>query len=88
MSATPITSSKAHILTYRGLEQSTILSQKLKDLGVDLLDISSGGNDLRGKIEVGPSYRAYTTVTAHEFLLADKQRCPSLRTSRRTSPAS
>jgi hypothetical protein len=41
----------------RGIEQTTILATKLKELGVDMLDVSSGGNDLRGKIKVGPSYR-------------------------------
>lgn len=40
-----------------GLEQTTILTQKLADIGIDLIDVSSGGNDLRGQIAVGPSYR-------------------------------
>ena len=44
-------------LMNRGIEQTTILAGKLKELGVDLLDVSSGGNDLRAKIKVGPSYR-------------------------------
>jgi len=44
-------------LMSRGIEQTTILASKLKELGVDMLDVSSGGNDLRGKIKVGPSYR-------------------------------
>jgi hypothetical protein len=44
-------------LINRGIEQTTILATKLKELGVDMLDVSSGGNDLRGKIKVGPSYR-------------------------------
>lgn len=47
------------ILMARGIDQTTILTQKLADLGVDLIDVSSGGNDLRGNIKVGPSYRAY-----------------------------
>jgi hypothetical protein len=42
---------------YRGIEQTTILTQRLADIGVDLIDVSSGGNDLRGEIKVGPSYR-------------------------------
>ena len=45
------------MLTSRGIEQTTILAEKLRDLGVDVLDVSSGGNDLRGNIKVGPSYR-------------------------------
>ncbi|WWC70215.1 uncharacterized protein I206_104165 [Kwoniella pini CBS 10737] len=40
-----------------GIEQTTILTQKLADLGVDLIDVSSGGNDLRQKVKVGPSYQ-------------------------------
>lgn len=40
-----------------GIEQTTILAAKLRDAGIDLLDVSSGGNDLRGNIKVGPSYQ-------------------------------
>lgn len=40
-----------------GIEQSTILATKLRDLGVDLIDVSSGGNDSRQQIKVGPKYR-------------------------------
>lgn len=40
-----------------GIEQSTILTGKLKELGVDLIDTSSGGNWLQQKIKVGPSYQ-------------------------------
>ncbi|RSH87413.1 hypothetical protein EHS25_003323 [Saitozyma podzolica] len=42
-----------------GLEQTTILTQKLADIGIDLIDVSSGGNDLRGQIAVGPSYQVH-----------------------------
>ena len=49
-------------LMNRGIEQTTILAGKLKELGVDLLDVSSGGNDLRAKIKVGPSYRKSTLL--------------------------
>ena len=41
----------------RGLEQTTIFTQRLADVGIDLIDVSSGGNDTRQKIKVGPSYR-------------------------------
>jgi hypothetical protein len=47
----------AMLTLYRGIEQTTILTQRLADIGVDLIDVSSGGNDLRGEIKVGPSYR-------------------------------
>ncbi len=40
-----------------GIEQSTILTGKLNELGVDLIDTSSGGNWLQQKIKVGPSYQ-------------------------------
>lgn len=40
-----------------GIEQTTILAQKLRDLGVDLIDVSSGGNYVGQKIPVGPSYQ-------------------------------
>jgi hypothetical protein len=45
------------LMVFRGIEQTTILARKLADLGIDLIDVSSGGNDLRGKIKLGPSYR-------------------------------
>lgn len=41
----------------RGIEQTTAFVGKLAELGVDLVDVSSGGNDLRQKIAPGPSYR-------------------------------
>ncbi|KAK6910099.1 hypothetical protein I203_104130 [Kwoniella mangroviensis CBS 8507] len=40
-----------------GIDQTTYLTQKLADLGVDLIDVSSGGNDLKGRVKVGPSYQ-------------------------------
>ena len=41
-----------------GIKQSTILVGKLKELGVDLIDTSSGGNWAEQKITVGPAYQA------------------------------
>lgn len=40
-----------------GLEQTTILASQLRDAGVDLLDVSTGGNDLRQNVINGPKYR-------------------------------
>ncbi|WVQ82154.1 hypothetical protein IAT38_004282 [Cryptococcus sp. DSM 104549] len=40
-----------------GIEQTTVLAKKLAEAGVDLLDVSSGGNDLRQKVKVGPAYQ-------------------------------
>jgi 2,4-dienoyl-CoA reductase-like NADH-dependent reductase (Old Yellow Enzyme family) len=39
------------------LDQSVELSRRLKDHGVDLVDVSSGGLDHRQQIEVGPGYQ-------------------------------
>lgn len=40
-----------------GIEQTTIFAEKLRDIGIDLLDVSSGGNDSRQQIDVGPKYQ-------------------------------
>ncbi|KAI5453560.1 hypothetical protein NCC49_005386 [Naganishia albida] len=40
-----------------GIQQTTILAQKLKDIGIDLIDVSSGGNYAGQKIPVGPGYQ-------------------------------
>jgi 2,4-dienoyl-CoA reductase-like NADH-dependent reductase (Old Yellow Enzyme family) len=42
---------------YWGIEQSTILSGKLRELGVDLVHMSSGGNWAQQKIDVKPGYQ-------------------------------
>lgn len=39
------------------IEQSIELARLLKDLGVDLIDCSSGGNTARAEIPVGPGYQ-------------------------------
>jgi 2,4-dienoyl-CoA reductase-like NADH-dependent reductase (Old Yellow Enzyme family) len=41
------------------LEQTIALAQKLKSLGVDLLDTSSGGNVANAQIPVGPGYQVH-----------------------------
>lgn len=40
-----------------GIEQTRILSKELVELGVDLIDTSSGGNFVGQKIPIGPSYQ-------------------------------
>lgn len=40
-----------------GIEQSIILVKELKKLGVDLIDVSSGGNYSEQKIDVKPGYQ-------------------------------
>ncbi len=40
------------------VEDSVELAKHLKNLGVDLIDVSSGGNVPRAKIETGPGYQA------------------------------
>lgn len=42
-----------------GIEQTTLLAAKLRDIGVDLLDVSSAGNDPRQKIDVKPGYQVH-----------------------------
>jgi 2,4-dienoyl-CoA reductase-like NADH-dependent reductase (Old Yellow Enzyme family) len=39
------------------LEQSIELSKKLKEIGIDLIDVSTGGNVLSAKIPVAPNYQ-------------------------------
>lgn len=40
-----------------GIEQSEIFLKKCVDLGVDLMDVSSGGNYSGQQISVGPGYQ-------------------------------
>ncbi|KAF9535638.1 putative NADH:flavin oxidoreductase 2 [Crepidotus variabilis] len=40
-----------------GIEQTIILVGKLKELGVDLIDVSSGGNWVEQQIPLGPGYQ-------------------------------
>lgn len=40
-----------------GVDDSVALAARLKELGVDLIDCSSGGNVLRAKIPLGPGYQ-------------------------------
>lgn len=40
-----------------GIEQSIVLAKELQKLGVDLLDVSSGGNFAGQKIDIGPGYQ-------------------------------
>ncbi|KAG8967013.1 hypothetical protein FRC03_010860 [Tulasnella sp. 419] len=49
-----------------GIEQSRILSNKLKDIGVDLIDVSSGGNWVTQKIAVGPMYQVPFAEAIHK----------------------
>ncbi len=39
------------------LEQSIILCKELRTIGIDLIDVSSGGNVMDAKIPVGPGYQ-------------------------------
>ena len=40
-----------------GIEDSVLLSKKLKEVGVDLIDCSSGGNAPKAPIPAGPGYQ-------------------------------
>jgi 2,4-dienoyl-CoA reductase-like NADH-dependent reductase (Old Yellow Enzyme family) len=50
-----------------GIKQSTILVGKLKEIGVDLIDCSSGGNWFHQKIPIGPGYQVCTLCYAETF---------------------
>lgn len=52
-----------------GVEQSTILAGELKKLGVDMMDLSSGGNWVKQKIPVKPGYQV--NLPPNKFRLAD-----------------
>jgi 2,4-dienoyl-CoA reductase-like NADH-dependent reductase (Old Yellow Enzyme family) len=52
-----------------GLEQSTQLAGLLKEAGVDLLDVSSGGNYSKQKITVGPGYQVREIIKMQFFIL-------------------
>lgn len=40
-----------------GIEQATVLSQKLEYLGVDMIDVATGHNLVGQKIPFGPGYQ-------------------------------
>ncbi|GHJ84092.1 hypothetical protein NliqN6_0494 [Naganishia liquefaciens] len=40
-----------------GLQQTTIFAKQLQEIGIDLIDVSSGGNYAGQKIPVGPGYQ-------------------------------
>lgn len=40
-----------------GIEQSIILTRELQKMGIDLIDVSSGGNYASQKIDIGPGYQ-------------------------------
>lgn len=48
----------AELTLRRGIEQTTRLAAQLRDAGVDLLDLSSGGNDARQQVPVVEAYQA------------------------------
>ena len=43
--------------TQWGIEQSTIFVKQMYEMGIDLVDCSSGGNWARQRIPVGPGYQ-------------------------------
>jgi len=53
------------------VEQSTRLAKLLPDLGVDLLDVSSGGNSSTQKIKLHPYYQVSIAGRIREALRAD-----------------
>lgn len=53
------------------VDQSVRLAKMLPDLGVDLLDVSSGGNDERQKIQLHPYYQVDIAGQIREALRAE-----------------
>ena len=51
-----------------GIEQTNLLAEELKKAGVDLLDVSSGGNYSKQKITVGPSYQVRFSLSSSSSL--------------------
>jgi 2,4-dienoyl-CoA reductase-like NADH-dependent reductase (Old Yellow Enzyme family) len=56
-----------------GIEQSTILVGKLQEIGVDLVDCSSGGNWIKQNIAVKHGYQVYTIQRNALLLLLNWQ---------------
>lgn len=50
-----------------GLEQSKVLLAEVSKRGVDLLDVSSSGNDVNQKIKGGPGYQVRTGLILCSF---------------------
>lgn len=48
-----------------GIEQSKIYVNELEKLGVDLIDVSGGGNWLKQKIELSPGYQVSDPFSSH-----------------------
>lgn len=46
-----------------GLEQSAVLLDESIRRGVDLMDVSSGGNDIKQQIKIGPGYQVSSTAS-------------------------
>ena len=56
-----------------GIEQTVRLTGELKQLGVDLIDISSGGNWAAQKIPVEPGYQVRRPLQRVSFLFPQKR---------------
>ena len=73
-----------------GIEQSKMLVGELISRGVDLVDVSSGGNWVQQKIPVGPSYQVntYSCTLREVHCLILYFRCHSRRRSRQLTQTS
>ena len=74
------------------IEESVELSKLLKDKGVDVIDVSSGGNAVHAKIPVGPSYqvpfskrikREVGVITGAVGLITDSKQAENLLNARK-----
>lgn len=48
------------------LESTIVLAKELRELGCDFVDVSSGGNDRRQKIELKPGYQVHLATAVKE----------------------
>jgi len=71
-----------------GIEQSKMLVGELIKRGVDLVDVSSGGNWIQQKIPIGPGYqvRTYSCALGEVHYLTSHFRYPLQRQSKRHIP--
>jgi len=54
-----------------GLEQSKIFTREMQEIGVDLVDVSSGGNYLKQEIPITPGYQVCLTSCSADATWGD-----------------
>jgi 2,4-dienoyl-CoA reductase-like NADH-dependent reductase (Old Yellow Enzyme family) len=69
-----------------GIEQSILLAELLKQHGIDLLDISSGGNYSKQHIHIGPGYQVGVYILPHYITVFSHRMCRFLLQRRSEQP--